>query len=230
MLSTVSRAFSTSVSTVSKARACCSNWSRSAWRRVRRATPAARSPRTYCALSDAATCSPRARSASAWGVRRPRRRSSTPRAAIARPWHVCASWRRRPPRERRPVQPAGAIVVRRHVPCRQPGRRQRRSCARQQGVRVRLSGTQRGGAVRSLRWRAWGCPHLMAACECACADYEGRPVEDLTKVKANDIMRKLSVPVEKTGRILVLEDAVRSLGEQLKRASASLKPTSTQES
>lgn len=99
-----------------------------------------------------------------------------------------------------------------------------------QGVRVRLSGTQRGGTIRSLRWKAWGCPHLIAACQYACADYEGRPVADLKIVRANDIMRKLSVPVEKTGRILVLEDAVRSLGEKLERASASLKPTSNQES
>ncbi|NNF40549.1 MAG: hypothetical protein HKN64_04155 [Woeseiaceae bacterium] len=99
----------------------------------------------------------------------------------------------------------------------------------EQGVRVRLSGTQHDGAIRSLRWLAWGCPHLLAACECTCADYEGRPIADLAKVKANDIMRKLSVPVEKTGRILVLEDAVRSLGDELSAEFASLEPTSTQE-
>ena len=81
-----------------------------------------------------------------------------------------------------------------------------------QGVRVRLALRQDGDAIGSLRFRAWGCPHLIAACEAFCRDYEGRAVSDLEGFTATEIMRILSIPVEKTGRILVLEDAVRSLG------------------
>jgi len=84
-----------------------------------------------------------------------------------------------------------------------------------QGIRLRLAGTAENGKILALRFRAWGCPHVIAACERFCADHEGRPVAELSRFQAGNIMRKLSVPVEKTGRILVLEDAVRSLGRSL---------------
>ncbi len=82
-----------------------------------------------------------------------------------------------------------------------------------QGVRLSLSGSARDGQIQVLRFRAWGCPHFIAACECFCTRYEGEPVEGLEGFLASDIMQILPVPVEKTGRILVLEDAVRSLGQ-----------------
>lgn len=90
----------------------------------------------------------------------------------------------------------------------------------EQGVRLRLAATMKDGRIRALRFRAWGCPHAIAACECFCVEYEGRPVQSLGGFQASDIMRNLSVPVEKTGRILVLEDAVRSLGRALCSGSA----------
>jgi len=90
-----------------------------------------------------------------------------------------------------------------------------------QGVRLRLSATQDKGRIRSLRFRAWGCPHVIAACEWFCSQYEGEPGESLSGFRAADIMRDLSVPVEKTGRILVLEDAVRSLGRSFGGGSVS---------
>lgn len=85
-----------------------------------------------------------------------------------------------------------------------------------QGVSVQLAGLRENGRIAALRFRAWGCPHLIAACERFCAEHEGRPLADLAEFAANDIMRKLSVPIEKTGRILVLEDAVRLLGQGLR--------------
>jgi len=90
----------------------------------------------------------------------------------------------------------------------------------EQDIRLRLAATEEDGHIRALRFRAWGCPHVIAACECFCGDYEGRPIHSLSGFQASDIMRNLSVPVEKTGRILVLEDAVRSLGRVLCSDSA----------
>ncbi len=84
-----------------------------------------------------------------------------------------------------------------------------------QGIRLRLSATEDEGRIQSLRFRAWGCPHVIAACEWFCSHFEGEPGESLSEFRAADIMRDLSVPVEKTGRILVLEDAVRSLARSL---------------
>ena len=84
-----------------------------------------------------------------------------------------------------------------------------------QGVRIQLAAGHENGLLRTLRFRAWGCPHLLAACEAFCAEYEGRPASDLGDFTVTEILRNLSIPVEKTGRILVLEDAVRSLGRSI---------------
>ncbi len=90
----------------------------------------------------------------------------------------------------------------------------------EQGVRLKLAATHENGRIQALRFRVWGCPHVIAACESFCADYEGRPIAALGGFEAGDIMLKLSVPVEKTGRILVLEDAVRSLRRSIGDISA----------
>jgi NifU-like protein involved in Fe-S cluster formation len=89
----------------------------------------------------------------------------------------------------------------------------------EQGVRVYLAAETAGGQVQALRFQAWGCPHFIAAAEEFCGSFEGRPDSDLLEFSAADLMQSLSVPVEKSGRILVLEDAVRSLGSIIRDAS-----------
>jgi NifU-like protein involved in Fe-S cluster formation len=84
-----------------------------------------------------------------------------------------------------------------------------------QGVRVCLCGQTDGDTIKALGFRAWGCPHLIAAAEAFCAEFEGRPAAELLEFAASGLMESLSVPVEKSGRILVLEDAVRALGKSL---------------
>ena len=49
--------------------------------------------------------------------------------------------------------------------------------------------------------------------------YEGRAVSDLQQFSAADLLQSLAVPVEKSGRILVIEDAVRSLGAAIRETS-----------
>jgi NifU-like protein involved in Fe-S cluster formation len=82
-----------------------------------------------------------------------------------------------------------------------------------QGVRIFLSAQLAAGRIDTLRFQAWGCPHVIAAAEAFCASYEGR------STSTSDLMQSLSVPVEKTGRILVIEDAVRSLAQELVKPS-----------
>lgn len=84
-----------------------------------------------------------------------------------------------------------------------------------QGMRIRLSADVAGGVLNRLRFLAWGCPHVIAACEAFCRQFEGRPVSGLEEFDTGQIMQDLAVPVEKTGRILVLEDTVRSLGQAI---------------
>jgi NifU-like protein involved in Fe-S cluster formation len=91
----------------------------------------------------------------------------------------------------------------------------------EQGMCLQLSALARGGRIEALRFRAWGCPHFIAAAERLCARYEGRAAADLESAGANEFMQSLGIPVEKTGRILVIEDAARALGGKLREISKS---------
>lgn len=88
-----------------------------------------------------------------------------------------------------------------------------------QGVRVTLAVECDGDDITRLRFLAWGCPHLLAAAEEFCREYEGRAVRALQTFSAAEIMRTLAVPREKLGRILVLEDAVRLLERRVRTGS-----------
>ena len=68
--------------------------------------------------------------------------------------------------------------------------------------------------VRSLRFRAWGCPHLVSAADLACSLGEGGKVSALADITASRLMEKLDVPRTKTGRIFLVEDALRSIVKQ----------------
>ncbi len=84
-----------------------------------------------------------------------------------------------------------------------------------QGISVELSAQAQGGELLAVRFRARGCPHLVAAAEALCSELEGQPVAALEAAFGAGIMRRLSVPVEKTGRILVLEDTAALLAQKL---------------
>lgn len=83
-----------------------------------------------------------------------------------------------------------------------------------QGARLRLSAGIAAGRVGQLRFRARGCPHLIAAAEFYCREREGGPVEGLGPPDVKELMTRLSVPVGKTGRMLLVEDAARLLAGQ----------------
>ena len=88
-----------------------------------------------------------------------------------------------------------------------------------QGVRVALSAQVAAGQIDTLRFQVWGCPHVIAAAEVFCTNVEGKTVADLLEFSVSGLMQSLSVPVEKTGRILVIEDTVRSLAQALCKPS-----------
>jgi NifU-like protein involved in Fe-S cluster formation len=95
-----------------------------------------------------------------------------------------------------------------------------RAAKSEQGVRIELfaSGTDR--AIEQLRFSAWGCPHLIAAAEAVCAEYEGQTASQLEAFSVAELMQRLAVPAEKSGRILVLEDTVRLLVAALRESSS----------
>ena len=84
-----------------------------------------------------------------------------------------------------------------------------------QGAQISLFAVVANNTLIAMRYRVYGCPHLIAAAQVSCERFEGGPVNELTNFSVSNLMATLGVPVEKTGRILLLEDAIRSLLERL---------------
>jgi NifU-like protein involved in Fe-S cluster formation len=83
------------------------------------------------------------------------------------------------------------------------------------GFQVRLAAEMDDNEIRRLRFRVFGCPHLIAAAEELCSRFEGRLPQALQDVPVTQLMELLEVPVEKTGRMLLLEDAAHSLARAI---------------
>lgn len=83
------------------------------------------------------------------------------------------------------------------------------------GMHIELSAEISGGQLSALRFRAFACPHLLAATEAFCEEFEGRTVDDLRQYSASQAIARLGIPLEKTGRILLLEDAIAALRDKL---------------
>ena len=66
------------------------------------------------------------------------------------------------------------------------------------------------GRVAELRFQAFGCPHTIAACSLAAERLSGQPVEALREFSPRCIAAALDLPVEKLGRLLMVEDALRN--------------------
>ncbi len=82
------------------------------------------------------------------------------------------------------------------------------------GARITLAAGIRGGIIAGMAFRVLGCPHLIAALEIVCTALEEKPVVGLENFDSADITQQLSVPVEKSGRILLLDDALATLWAQ----------------
>ena len=60
-----------------------------------------------------------------------------------------------------------------------------------QGVRVELTANVSDRTVENLRFRAWGCPHLLAAAEWFCSEFEGRGLAELERLRRPSKLCKL---------------------------------------
>ena len=74
-----------------------------------------------------------------------------------------------------------------------------------------------GGRIADCRFRAFGCPHTLAAASFAAAQLRGAPVDAGFALDAGRLARELEAPAEKMGRLLVVEDALRDLLEGARR-------------
>ena len=83
------------------------------------------------------------------------------------------------------------------------------------GPRVRLACDVAEGKIDRVVFSAWGCPHFLAAAELLCRELEGLGIDAIAHLDLGELARRLAVPVEKTGRILTLEDAFSALKHEI---------------
>jgi hypothetical protein len=72
---------------------------------------------------------------------------------------------------------------------------------------VRLGRTGEGPRVLEARFLAFGCPHVIAAAGLVAEQGEGRPPEPRLLQSIHCLRERLDAPVEKLGRLFVVEDA-----------------------
>lgn len=92
-----------------------------------------------------------------------------------------------------------------------------RAGRREQGAEFRLSARVAHGAIEEARFEAYGCPHCIAAGSLLTTHLVGKAREDLQRWSWKDLAQLLEVPTGKRGRLLILEDALRSMAEDWQR-------------
>jgi len=79
------------------------------------------------------------------------------------------------------------------------------------GAWVRFEARVNGGRVAECVFRAWGCPHLLAAAALACSEVRGLAIDAGSTINARRLAEALDAPAAKTGRLLAVEDAMHAL-------------------
>ena len=80
---------------------------------------------------------------------------------------------------------------------------------REQGAEVELDLAVDDKCVLEARFRAFGCPHLVAACSWLTEAVRGRTLADLQAWDWQEAARALQIPPAKFGRLLTMQDALR---------------------
>lgn len=85
------------------------------------------------------------------------------------------------------------------------------ACALDRGAWVRFAAFVDGERFGDVRFRAFGCPHTLAAASYVSACLRGAPIAAASGIDAATLARELDVPAGKMGRLLVVEDALGAL-------------------
>jgi cysteine desulfurase len=90
-----------------------------------------------------------------------------------------------------------------------PGIRHGRAGRRADGVEILYEVEIVDGTVKSAHFSAYGCPHTVAVAAWLCEVVEGRRIAEGVPGTPADWAGRFEVPVEKLGRLLIVEDALR---------------------
>jgi hypothetical protein len=72
---------------------------------------------------------------------------------------------------------------------------------------MRAAATGTGPCLLEVRFLAFGCPHVIAAAALLAEEGEGRAFKLLLPQNIHLLRERLEAPVEKLGRLFVVEDA-----------------------
>jgi NifU-like protein involved in Fe-S cluster formation len=78
---------------------------------------------------------------------------------------------------------------------------------REQGTWVQFDLQIDGGAVAAARFLAYACPHTVAVAAWLAEQAVGKSVGPALPESVQALQERFAVPVEKTGRLLIIEDA-----------------------
>ena len=78
------------------------------------------------------------------------------------------------------------------------------------GTWVRFLLCVHGDFVKAARFQAYGCPHTLAVCQALVARLPGRRRDALQPGSPEQWRQDVGAPVEKLGRMLIIEDALRA--------------------
>jgi NifU-like protein involved in Fe-S cluster formation len=63
------------------------------------------------------------------------------------------------------------------------------------------------GQLRNVGFRAFACPHIIAACNRAAEMLEGASLQAFEDMQMDKLQHDFEIPVEKAGKLLILKDA-----------------------
>jgi NifU-like protein involved in Fe-S cluster formation len=79
-----------------------------------------------------------------------------------------------------------------------------------QGAEVRFWVKCNGGRIQAISFQAFGCPHTIAAAAWVAQRARGLALAEIERIAWLEVERALSVPPEKRGRLLIVEDALKA--------------------
>jgi NifU-like protein involved in Fe-S cluster formation len=79
--------------------------------------------------------------------------------------------------------------------------------SRGQGTWVQFDVRVSGGLIRDARFLAFGCPHTIAVSAWVAEHAVGLHAHSALPEPVQDLSERFAVPVEKRGRLLIIEDA-----------------------
>lgn len=82
------------------------------------------------------------------------------------------------------------------------------ACDRSLNVWVRFQVQVADERIHAVRFQVFGCPHTVAAAAWVAEWLDGKAADALTRLDVREVARVLSVPLEKMGKLLRIEDAL----------------------